>query len=212
MSDILQRLQNCQNLHVRQVREPFEFLGFETRNKYRILDDQGASLLYAAEEASGLGGTLLRQFLGHWRSFTVVVFDEDRRPQFHLHFPFRWFFKTLIVTDDKGQTLGTLEQRFAIFRKKFDLLDPRGRTLARINSSFFRFWTFEFFLRGQSLGKIQKKWSGGLTELFTDKDNFVVSYRPGLSAETQVLMLATCIMVDIIYFENNKTDLGDLVN
>ncbi len=212
MSDLLLRLQSYKNLHVRQVREPFEFLGLETRNKYRILDDQGASILYAAEEASGLGGTLLRQILGHWRSFKVVIFDEGRSPRFHLHFPFRWFFKTLMVTDERGQILGTLEQRFALFRKKFDIIGPQGQELARINSSFFRFWTFEFFHHDRSLGRIQKKWSGALNELFTDKDNFVVSFRPGLAPETQVLMLATCIMVDIIYFENNKTDLGDLVN
>ncbi len=212
MSDILQKLQDSRFLHVRQVYEPFEFLGFETRNKYQILDDKEGLILFAAEEATGLGGALLRQILGHWRSFKVVIFDQDRNPRFHLHFPFRWFFKSLTVTDDQGQTLGTLEERFAILRKKFDVLDPQGRVLARINSSFFRFWTFEFFHRGRSLGKIQKKWSGGMAELFTDKDNFVVSFRPGLEKETQVLMLATCIMVDIIYFENNKTDLGDLVN
>jgi hypothetical protein len=84
--------------------------------------------------------------------------------------------------------------------------------VARINSSFFHFWTFEFFDRARSLGKIQKKWSGALTELFSHKDNFVISFRPGLWPDLQVLLLAACLMVDIVYFENNKADLTDFVN
>jgi hypothetical protein len=117
VNDLERRLQNCRKLHVRQVREPFEFLGFETRNKYENLDDTERSLLYAAEEATGLGRTLLRQVLGHWRSFTVVVFDDRREERYRLSFPFRWFFMSLFVSDAGGRRLGTLEQRFALFRK-----------------------------------------------------------------------------------------------
>jgi uncharacterized protein YxjI len=211
MNEFHNQLANTKLLHIQQMYEAFELLGFETRNKYRILDESKNQVAFAAEESTGISGAVIRHFLGHWRSFRVTIFDQNKNPLYKLHFPFRWFFKTLFVSHSSGQQIGKLEQRFAIFRKKFDVYDEKGQLLARINSSFFRFWTFEFFHRGQSLGKIQKKWSGGLTELFTDKDNFVLTFSPlAQSSEARALMLATCIMVDIIYFENNKTDVTDL--
>lgn len=201
----MQNIESKKLLHVQQVFEGLELLGFETRNKYRILDDNQRPYAFAAEENTGFSGAILRHILGHWRSFKVILFDENRQATHELHFPFRWFFKTLIVKDSRGRKLGHLQQRFAIFRKKFDVFDAHGREIAKINSSWFRFWTFEFFNHNRKLGTIQKKWSGALGEFFTDKDNFIVSYAdPNLDADAKIVMLSTCIMVDIIYFENNK--------
>lgn len=192
-------------LHIQQVFEGLELLGFETRNKYRILDENQKPFGYAAEERSGVGGAILRNILGHWRSFKVIIFNEQRERVYELHFPFRWFFKTLFVADAKGRRIGKLQQRFAIFRKKFDVTDAYGKEIAKINSSWFRFWTFDFFHHRLKLGTVQKKWSGALGEFFTDKDNFIVKFEDqNLTPDTKALMLATCIMVDIIYFEENK--------
>jgi len=210
MSEIKQIIGEAKLLHVQQVHEGWELIGIESRNKYKILDERSNPIAFAAEQSTGLTGTILRQVLGHWRSFNVTIFDQSKKPVYKMNFPFRWFFKTLYVSDTEGNEIGHLQQKFAIFRKKFDVHDVNGNVVAKINSSFFRFWTFEFFHNNRSLGKIQKKWSGALSEIFTDKDNFVVSYKPALSQEIKVLMLATCIMVDIIYFENNKTDVTDL--
>jgi len=200
-------LSECRLLHVQQVWEGFEVvLGFETRNKYKILDENKRPVAFAAEESKGLSGFLFRQFLGHWRTFKVSIYDENQQKIYALNFPFRWFFKTLIVTDVKGKRLGHLQERFAIFRKKFDVYDSNNKVVARINSSFFRFWTFEFKRSTRSIGKIQKKWSGAISELFTDRDNFVMTYTDKtLPTETKALMLATCIMVDIIYFEKKAS-------
>lgn len=209
-------LLKAQHLHVQQVWEGFEIvLGWESRNKYRILNANMQPVGFAAEQSQGMTAALLRQFLGHWRPFKILIFNSQREPLYELDFPFRWFFKTLYIRNMQGESLGQLEQRFAIFRKKFDVFDQRGRLIAQINSSFFRFWTFEFWLGRNKLGTVQKRWSGVLGEFFTDKDNFVVSYAdPRLDAATKVLMLATCLMVDIIYFENNQGNKGvlDLFN
>lgn len=196
-------LSECRLLHVQQVWEGFEIvLGFETRNKYKILDSEKRPVAFAAEQSKGLSSAILRQLLGHWRTFKVTIFDENHQKIYDLNFPFRWFFKTLIVTDNQGRELGHLQERFAIFRKKFDVYDKNNKVVARINSSFFKFWTFEFKRATRPIGKIQKKWSGAVSELFTDRDNFVVTYKDqSLETDTKALMLATCIMVDIIYFE-----------
>lgn len=212
MSEFIQRLVEADMLQVKQVMEGLELIGLETRNKYKI-HAGNLDVAFAAEQSTGFGGTILRQILGHWRSFSVTIFDEKRAPIFKLDFPFRWFFKTLFVTDTQGRKVGHLQQRFAIFRKKFDVFDANGMLVAKINSSFFRFWTFEFEDKGRVIGKIQKQWAGILSEAFTDKDNFVISFKnPNLTTDMKVLMLSTCLLVDIIYFENNKASVFDLAD
>ena len=201
-----QHLKTAQRLHVQQVYEGFEIvLGWETRNKYRILDEAMRPIAFAAEEKTGMGGALMRQFFGHWRSFKMQIFDEKHQQTFEVDFPFRWFFKTLILRDMNGKELGYLQQRWALFRKKFDIHDDSDRVIARINSPFFKIWTFDVRFGSRKLGTIQKKWGGVLGEFFTDKDNYVVSYAdPNLTFEVKSLMLAMTLMVDIVYFENNQ--------
>jgi hypothetical protein len=205
MNKIEENLKEARRLKVRQLFEGYELFGFETRNKYQVINDSGELLAYAAEEKTGVRGIVFRHFFGHWRPFNVWLYDAERAQSYKLHFPFRWFLKTLFVSDSQGRRRGYLQQRFALFRKKFDAYDAQGKIIARINSSLFRFWTFEFIQRGKRVATIQKKWSGSLTELFTDKDNFVISYAdPKLSVDEKIIMLSTCFMVDIIYFENHR--------
>lgn len=195
-----------QKLHVQQVLEGFETLiGYESRNKYRIFDENMNPIAYAAEASTGFLGALARGVLKHWRSFEINIFSHERELMYRAKFPFRWFFKTLYLEDTQGKQLGYLQERFAIFYKKFDLFDHRGLLLAQIKSPLFKLWTFEFRKNDRKLGTIQKKWSGALSEIFTDKDNFVVSFaQSDLDVDTKALMLAMCLMVDIVYFENNQ--------
>lgn len=206
-------LMSSRKLHVQQVLEGFEvMLGFETRNKYRIFDENMTPLAYAAEEKTGAWGNIGRAMFKHMRAFNLNIYSHDRELMYKAKFPFRWFFKGLTMQDDQGKMIGRLEQRFAFFYKKFDVLDPYGALIAEIKSPLFKFWTFEFKNRGKKLGTVQKKWSGALNEIFTDKDNFVVSFaQPDLTYETKAMMLVTCLMVDIVYFENNQSS-GSLLS
>ena len=195
-----------QKLHVQQVIEGFEILlGYETRNKYRIFDEEMNPIAFAAEASKGFRAAIMRGLFKHWRTFEIEIFDQNRQLMYRAKFPFRWFFKTLVLESNDGALMGHLKERFALFYKKFDVFDANERIIAQIKSPIFKMWTFEFSKNGRKIGTIQKKWSGALTEIFTDKDNFIVSYaRPDLSIETKALMMATCLMVDIVYFENNQ--------
>jgi len=190
-------------LHIQQVFEPLElFVDWETRNKFRILDDNKNQIGFAAEQSKGFFGAIFRQFMGHWRSFEMAIFNENRKKIFLLKVPFRWFFRDVIIEDANGKEIGRIEQRFAIFRKKFDLIGPHGRPFARVNSGFFRFWTFEVENRGRTIGAVKKKMSGVLTEIFSDRDNFVVEYKSTeLSSDERVIILSLSFLVDLIYFE-----------
>lgn len=201
-----ERLTASRRIHIKQIYEISEILiGWESRNKYQILDENNAFLAYAAEKSQGFRGALMRGMLKHWRRFDIVVFNESREKMFNLHFPFRWFFKTLIVQDHEGLHIGTLQQRWAFFYKKFDILDKNGRVVCRIRSPFFKIWTFEFKRATKKIGTLQKKWSGLASEMFTDRDNFTLSFAdPSLEEETKLMMMSMALLVDIIYFENNQ--------
>ncbi len=192
----------ARELYVRQVRELAELFGYETRNKYVIATPDQRQVAYAAEQQKGVLGFLVRQVFGHWRSFEIHFFGPDRRMLFKAVHPFRFFFQRLEVSTPEGRRIGALQQRWALFGKSFDVLGPDGSRWFSMRSGLFSFWTFPFYSRGTEQARIEKRWSGGLTELFTDKDNFRVSFlNSSLTEEERALILAAAIFVDLQYFE-----------
>lgn len=195
-------LQSARELYVRQQREVAELFGFETRNKYAISTSEREPIGFAAEQHKGILGFLLRQFLGHWRKFEIIFFDVERKPLFRAVHPFRFFFQRLEIYDAAGRLLGSLQQRWGFFAKRFDVQQPDGSMLFEMRSGFFKLWTFPFFRDGFEQAVIEKRWSGALTEMFTDKDNFRVRFlNPALSNDERQLILAAAIFVDLQYFE-----------
>ena len=195
-------LKEVPDLYVKQVFEGLELVGLETRNKYSILDARGAQLGFAAEQKKGFFGAVVRQFLGHWRAFSVHIFDSQKQRVFVANHPFKLFFQRFEVFRASGEPLGILQQRFSILSRRFDLYNRQGRLLLQMKSPLFRIWTFKFFRNSQvEVGRVEKKWSGGLSEIFTDRDNFHVQFSHSLSVEERALILASSIFIDLLYFE-----------
>ena len=67
-------------------------------------------------------------------------------------------------------------------------------------------WTFCVNRNGKEIGKIQKKFSGLLKELFTDSDNFGVYFPKEMSINEKCLIFASTFLIDMVYFENNKNN------
>src|SRR5690349_2955307 len=89
------QLSGHQKLMVKQVHELGEWIGFETRNKYSIFDENQKQIGFAAEQQKGILGFILRQYLGHWRKFDVHFFNMSRELFMVGHHPFRWFFERI---------------------------------------------------------------------------------------------------------------------
>ncbi|TKB49388.1 hypothetical protein FCL40_08625 [Ferrimonas sediminicola] len=198
---------NHARVRVQQLFEMAEIFGFESRNRYRVLDDRQRPLAYAAEQGSGLFGTLSRQLFGHWRRFDIHLFSPERQPLLTAHHPFRWWLQRLEVSEASGRKLGAVQQRFALLHRRFNIEDERGRVLMTVASPLWRLWTFPVQRQGREVARISKRWSGGLTELFTDKDNFVVEYSdPALDNRSRSLLLMATLFIDLQYFENKAGD------
>lgn len=189
-------------IYVRQRRELGELFGFETRNKYEITNQHGQTICYAAEQSKGLLGLIGRQFLGHWRSFQIYIFDSNREPRYKAIHPFRFFFQRLDLVDSQGRAIGAVQQRFAFLFKRFDVQAPDGKVLFTMSSAPWKIWAFPFKRAGEEVAVLRKKWSGILSEAFTDKDNFQIAFGdPSLNNDDRLLMLVAAIFVDLQYFE-----------
>jgi uncharacterized protein YxjI len=187
---------------LRQRRELAELAGFETRNKFEILAEDGSPLGFAAEQGSGLGATLARMFLGHWRTFEIHVFDATRQLVVVAVHPFRMIFQRLEIRSADGRALGALQQRFSVLWKRFDVEDALGSTRFRVSSPLWKPWTFPFEREGREVACVRKKWSGLLKESFTDADNFQIEFTdPSLTDDDRTLLVAAGLFIDLQYFE-----------
>ncbi|MFO0584209.1 MAG: phospholipid scramblase-related protein [Anaeromyxobacter sp.] len=196
-------------LVVRQARDWAELVGWESPNRYALLTEDGALAGWALEETGGAGRLFARWFLKANRPFemrVVAASEGGAGPRaLQLRRPFTWLFARLEVTGEGGQPLGTIQQRFSLLRRKLDVVTPDGRLLARIVGPWFRPWTF-VVLRGESdveLGRIEKRWSGAVSELFTDADTFLVTFGRA-DAALRRLLLAAAVLVDFRWFENTE--------
>jgi uncharacterized protein YxjI len=207
MSTFDATLDAAQGLAVVQRKELAELLGYETRNKYELRTLAGEPLGFAAEQQKGVLGFLARQYLGHWRTFDILVFDTFRNFVFHARHPFRWFFQRLEIADATGRALGALQRRWSWLSKRFDVEDERGNVLLVVSSPFWRPWTFTFERNGNPVATIRKRWSGALKEMFTDADNFAVEFTPGpLSPVERRLLVAAALFVDLMFFEKKASN------
>ena len=200
---------------IQQRKELAELFGFETRNKYEIYDENKKLIGFCAEQQKGILGFLLRQFLGHWRTFEVHFFDENRKVAMKANHPFRFFFQEFHIFNSAGQKIGWADQRFGIFTKKFDVYNSQDELIFEMRSGFFSFWTFPFTdKRGVERAVIKKRWSGLLKEMFLDADNFAILFNDSTLNQTErELIVALSIFTDLQYFEqkagqNAKFDFG----
>jgi len=196
----VERLSSITGLMVSQQKEWGEILtGFETKNRYAILDMSGSRLYLAAEEA---GSTLLRWFLKAMRPFTIAVLTADGQVVLRIKRPFRFYFHRAEVLDSRGHSLGVLERRFSVLRRIYSVLDNSGQEIFQLFGPILHPWTFQIINNGVEYGKITKKWSGLLKEGFTDADKFGVTFPAEWDVKLKALFLGAVFLIDFVHFEN----------
>ncbi len=196
----MQLLDAVSGLVISQKKEWGEiFTGFETKNKYIVLDSTGRELYMAGEEG---GSMLFRWFLRALRPFEINVRRFDHQLVIRVVRPFRFFFHELNVYGAKGNLLGTIKREFALLRRIYSVFDPNNRRIFQLFGPILHPWTFEIRDDSKEYGKITKKWSGLLKEGFTDADNFGVTFPNDWSNEQKALFLGTVFLIDFVHFED----------
>ncbi len=200
-------------LLIQQVKEWSEILlGYEAKNRYEVKDEAGHVLAMVAEEGSGFGRWLGRQFLGKCRKATLHVMESSGREFARIEKPFRWYFHEVALSEE-GRPAGTIVRRFSIFKDHFSLLASDGRELLSIERGFldhFRFrGTFRVTMGGLEVALIRKEWRGLLAEMFTDADRFGIEFTADdLDPAVKKLLFAATFLIDFTCFENNQKSGG----
>ncbi|KAK5111364.1 hypothetical protein LTR62_005204 [Meristemomyces frigidus] len=95
----LSLLANSSLVIQRQLEMMNVMLGFEQANKYIIMDGQGQTIGYIAEQDHGIGSTMARQFFKTHRSFTTHIFDKQEQEVLRIHRPFAYINSRIRIYD-----------------------------------------------------------------------------------------------------------------
>ena len=197
----MERLAAVKTLLVQQKKEWGEILtGFETKNKYAVNDGSGNQLYFAAEQSA----LLSRLFWKKWRPFTMHIFSEKSSPVLFLQRPLRFYFHEIKITDFQGTPLGSVRREFSFFTREFSVKNADGDIMYHIHGPFFHPWTFHLQKQNLEVGKISKKWSGMDKEMFTDADNFNITFPEEAIPQEKALLLGALFLIDIMYFERTN--------
>jgi hypothetical protein len=199
----LENLAATNALIIQQQKEWGEILsGFETKNKYAVMDHWNKTLFQAEEEGGSFGTVMTRFLLTALRPFTMHIFSNEGMGIFKLERPFRFYFHELDVCKADGQTLGKIKRRFSILRRHYSVFDRHGKELYQLFGPILHPWTFQIKKNGRELGKITKKWSGLLKESMTDADNFGIKFPQGINLAQKAILLGAVFLIDFVHFEN----------
>lgn len=189
---------------IRQKKEWGEILtGFETRNRYALLTEDGEEIGFAAEEGGGIGKNIGRAFLGAARACKIHVYNTNGDAVGHGDKPFRWFFYEMTCYEG-DQKIGRIERRFRMMGRRFTVYDADDREILTIDSPLFKIWTFTVLSGEKEIGKISKKWGGMMKEMFTAADTFGIEYRRDVHPDVKKLLLIATFLIDFCCFEKKN--------
>ncbi|OWA53013.1 Phospholipid scramblase 2 [Hypsibius exemplaris] len=212
----LEYLTTLDHLLISQKVELLEaFTGFDTNNKYIILNEHGQQVYYAVEDTD----FCTRQCFGSMRPFEIGILDHAQREVIHISRPLACMnccypccLQTMDVTAS-GQPIGFIEQEWSLCNPLFRVLNEQREPVLKIQGpcmtcSFCGNVEFQVLSSdGQmQVGMISKKWSGLAQEMFTNADNFGVHFPMDLSVDVKATLLAATFLIDFMYFENTKNN------
>ncbi|KAJ3639639.1 hypothetical protein Zmor_002984 [Zophobas morio] len=208
----LEYLATIDQLLIHQKVELLEIItGFETNNKYTIKNILGQKVYYAIED----NDCCTRNCCGPLRPFDMKIFDNFRNEVIHLYRPFACqgccfpcCMQTIEISSPPGTVIGTVEEEWKCIGWKFAVKNEFKETVLRINGPCCPISCFSdvnFYITSAdgetNLGKITKQWTGLVREMFTDADNFGITFPIDLDIKTKALLLGACFLIDFMFFE-----------
>ncbi|XP_029184844.1 phospholipid scramblase 2-like isoform X2 [Acropora millepora] len=179
---------------------PPAFFDSETNNKYKILNSMGQQVFFAAEDTDSCTGQEMK------------ILDNMQREVIHLTRPLRCSFclfpcclQEIEVQSPPGTVIGYCVQNWSILIPKFEIQNAARETVLRIegpsscqgNINICADVEFDVLSAdGQNkVGKISKQWTGLVKEVFTDAENFGISFPMDLDATIKGVILGSCFLI-----------------
>lgn len=219
----LEYLTQIDQLLVKQQFEILEMLtGWETSNKYKIKNSVGQQVYFAAEESD----VCMRQCCGPSRGFTMHITDNMGQEVIRVNREFKccagcqWCACVdccafeISVEAPVGTTVGYVRQMPSYCAPKYSIMNADRQEILNIEGpvcicqGICCTWDQEFIVRSpdkqHEVGKISKQWSGLMREMFTDSDNFGVSFPMDLDVKMKAVMIGAVFLIDFMFFEHSQ--------
>ncbi len=209
----LECLADVNHLFVKQKVELLEILtGFETNNEYQIFDNSGREIFYAKEDTD----CCTRNMCGPNRPFDMTIKDRHGIEVIHLYRPlacgsccFPCCLQSIEIHSPPGSIIGRVEQEWTCLIPKFKIKDVAGNVVLRIEGPCCTMSCCGTDVQFQVLsvdgtvevGRISKKWSGIVHEMYTDADNFGIQFPADLDIKMKAVLIGACMLIDFMYFE-----------
>ena len=215
----LEYLTQVDQLLVHQKIELLEVLtGWEQANKYAVKNTLGQQVYFASEVST----CAQRQCCGPHREFKMSIVDNNGTEVMALQRPLRcdacccsedWR-PFMEVQAPPGTTIGYVKADGC------GCLHPTFLVMSTDFSPIFRIHT-PICGRGCcqcepkypvktmddiEVGLIQKQWSGLTKELFTDADNFGISFPLDLDVKVKATLLGALFLIDYMFFEQQNNN------
>jgi hypothetical protein len=226
----LEYLTQLDQILVKQTVELLEaFTGFEQCNKYKIFNVMGQQCYFAHEES----GCLARQCCKQHRGFIMKVLDNTQREVIRVTRNFKccatrccWCAccgctqNEILVEAPPGVIVGRVHQKCSGWRATygvemgsdiddmkeiFELVGPFCMCRCCCFCCDYDFKVFSSETTDE-VGKLVKQNSGFAKEMFTDADNFSVSFPKDLDVRAKAIMMCAIFLIDFVYFEDNEPD------
>ncbi|KAL4239299.1 hypothetical protein ACF0H5_000116 [Mactra antiquata] len=220
----LQYLAGLDQIIVKQKLEALEILtGFETRNRYAVLNNQGQQIFFVQEESS----LCERCFMPLNRGFQLHVTDNNSQEIMQ----FRRDFKcctgccwcgggccdmTIYIESPVGNVIGKCVTGDSKWK-------PHMRVYDAADNHMFTIWgpccpcqaicctdDVEFPITDPTLttrvGMIAKQWRGCCVDTFTDADQFSLTFPADMTVNCKALLMGALFLVEFYVFEQQKNN------
>lgn len=197
--------------------------GWEVKNKFRLLNSVGQQVYYAMEESE----TCNRICCGPQRGFVYHITDNMQQEVFRIRRDFECCtganccpcescFYFAQIEDRNGTVLGHVSNLHWCCKPLFGIWDANKSLMAEVRgpccpcqnvccTADIEMPIFDV-KSNTEIGKISKQWPGLLKEMFTDSDNFRVTFPADMDVKTKALMIGAVFIVDMMLYEQKQNN------
>ncbi|ESN94035.1 hypothetical protein HELRODRAFT_87723 [Helobdella robusta] len=221
----LEYLSQIDQLLVHQQVEIMEMVtGWEACNKYQVKNTLGQQVYFASEESDACA----RQCCGASRGFVMHISDNFGveivrvRREFNCCACYSCCANLdcckmeISIEAPVGQVVGYATQNRSCLTPRYTISDACREPIFKLTGPKcicqgicctqdveFKISTLN---EADVIGKISKQWSGFGREVYTDADNFSISFPLDLDAKMKATLLGTLFLIDFMYFEQKQNN------
>ncbi|XP_064642484.1 phospholipid scramblase 1-like isoform X2 [Lineus longissimus] len=219
----LEYLQQVDQILIMQSFELLEiFTNWECKNKYRITNSMGQQVYFAQEESE----VMQRQCCGPARGFTMHITDNMGQEVIRMVRPFKccagWqccaccdgCSMDIAIEAPPGQIVGYVAQECTCCDRRWSVMDAGKNKIFEIRGDCCvcqwiccpKDIPFDILTNDGSgkVGSLAKQWGGMAREMFTNADNYCLSFPIDLDVKLKATLLGGAFLVDFMLFEGQN--------